>query len=125
MWDSTKLEAVHGSGGTSHDFAEINGDEASVLYRLNRPYEVQIGKAGAAFETVNVPDEFMKLPGALRDPRQGDSARVWRWDQEGEFIEAIREERDCRPSFYDGYVCQKIMDAVLQSNEERRWVDID
>ena len=39
-------------------------------------------------------------------------------------MQAIIEDRPCSPSFYDGMRCQAVVDAVLQSAAERRWVDV-
>tara|TARA_B100001013_G_scaffold158176_1_gene94329 strand:- start:235 stop:1338 length:1104 start_codon:yes stop_codon:yes gene_type:complete len=125
VWESTKLATGHKMGGISHDFAEINGSEATAIYQLNRPYEIKFGTSEKSMETVPVPKEFWKLPESLRVAGEGDSAQVWRWDQEVEFIRAIREGRDCEPSFADGTRSQAVMEAVLQSVEERRWVEVE
>ena len=87
-----------------HDLAELNGTKASAVYRLHTPHEILFAKAGRgeAYEVRPVPAEFLKRPGSPRDPNEGDPLQVFRFDQAWEFISAIREGRDCVPSFYHG-----------------------
>jgi predicted dehydrogenase len=124
VFESTKLARGHGSGGHGHDFVEVNGSEASAVYQLRRPYELQIGRHGETFETIPVPAQFWKVSASLRPAGEGDPSVVWRYDQAVEFITAIRDRRDCSPSFADGVRCQAVMDAVVESVATRRWVDV-
>jgi predicted dehydrogenase len=124
VFESSKLARGHGSGGHGHDFVEVNGMEGSAIYELRRPYEVKIGRRDAAFETVRVPAEFWKVQASTRVAGEGDASVVWRYDQNVEFVTAIRERRDASPSFYDGVRCQAVIDAVVQSATERRWVNV-
>jgi predicted dehydrogenase len=71
-----------------------------------------------------VPPASLTYPGATRDPYEGDPTTTFRFDEDLEFILSIVEGRPSRPSFYDGMRCQAVVDAVLQSAAERRWVDV-
>jgi predicted dehydrogenase len=123
--ESTKLATGRGEGGKSRDYCEVNGSEGTLVYLLENPNEIQMGKrGGAGLKTVQVPDEFLKIPGSPRDAKSGDPLVTFRYDQDVEFIQAIVEQRDCRPSFIDGVKVQAVMEAALQSQRERRWVDI-
>jgi predicted dehydrogenase len=122
--ESSKLTRGQGSGGHGHDFVEVNGMEGSAIYELRHPYELKLGSKDGAFETVRVPVEYWKVPASSRIAGEGDSSVVWRYDQDVEFIQAIQERRDATPSFEDGVRCQAVIDAVIQSTMERRWVDI-
>lgn len=124
VWESTKLATGHGFGGTSHDFVELNGTAGSAIFQLKHPYQLLVAKKGGSFEDLAVPREFLKSEGSLRPAGEGDPATVWRYDQAVELVEAIREGRDCEPSFRDGVKCQAVMAAVLQAIEERRWVSV-
>jgi len=73
---------------------------------------------------VPVPREFLTVPGTPRDPSQGDPTTAFRYDEDYEFIRAIVEGRPCSPSFYDGMRCQAVVDAVLRSASEGRWIDV-
>ena len=35
-----------GEGGTSRDYCEVNGTEGTLVYLLERPNEIQLGKRG-------------------------------------------------------------------------------
>ena len=61
---------------------------------------------------------------APRDPYEGDPTTTFRYDEDVAFVQAIIEDRPCSPSFYDGMRCQAVVDAVLRSAAERRWVDV-
>ncbi len=94
------------------------------MYRLHEPNVVLLGRTGSDLAAVDVPEEFLKLSGSPRDPREGKPATVFRYDLMWEFISAIVERRQARPSFYDGLTSQVVADAVLASYAERRWVEI-
>ena len=109
-----------------HDLAEINGTKASAVYRLHTPHEIRFAKAGRGegYEVRPVPEEFLKRPGSPRNPHEGDPLQVFRFDQAWEFYSAIREGRDCFPSFYHGMRAQAVADTILQAAQERRWLDV-
>jgi predicted dehydrogenase len=124
VFESSKLTRGHGSGGHGHDFVEVNGMDASAIYELRHPYELKVGRHEGKFETVRVPVEFWKLAASNREAGKGDSSVVWRYDQDVEFVTAIQQNRDALPSFDDGVRCQAVIDAVVKSATERRWVDV-
>jgi len=125
VWESSKLVSGRGEGGRSPDLCEVNGSEASIVYSLNRPWEVQIGRLGSGgLETTAVPEEFLKHPASTRDPRAGDPLATFRYDQDAEFIDAIRNNRPCAATFADGARVQAVMDAAALSDQEDRWVDV-
>jgi predicted dehydrogenase len=64
------------------------------------------------------------LPGSLRDPNVGDPLITFRYDQAWEFVDAIRNQRPCRPSFHDGARVQAVTDAAVRSLETRQWVEL-
>ena len=62
--------------------------------------------------------------GSPRDPADGEPATVFRYDLVWEFVSAIVEGREAVPSFHQGLVAQVVADGVLQSYENRTWLDI-
>lgn len=42
----------------------------------------------------------------------------------GDFLVAIADNLKIAPDFYDGYKCQQVLDAVLESSNSRKWIDI-
>ncbi|MBS0209376.1 MAG: Gfo/Idh/MocA family oxidoreductase [Planctomycetes bacterium] len=124
VWEGTTLAKGYHRDGFGHEWAEINGSEGSAVYRLHEPNTLLLGRTGHDLAPVDVPAEFLKLPGSPRNPAEGKPATVFRYDIMWEFISAIVDKRDAVPSFYDGWSAQVIADAVLQSSAERRWLDI-
>lgn len=125
VWESTKLATGRGEGHRGLDWAEVNGPGGSMVFSTQKPLELQIGKPGAPdLETIPVPVNFLVVPGSPRDPSKGDPLATFRYDQDFEFIEAIRQGRPCSPSLLDGAKAQAVMDAALLSAAERRWVDV-
>ena len=123
--ESTKLATGRGEGHHGQDVCEVNGSEGTIVYTTQKPLELRIGKPGAKdLEIVAVPQEFWIWPGSPRDPKAGDPLVTFRYDQDFEFIDAIRHGRPCRPSFLDGARTQAVMDAALRSAEQRAWVDV-
>lgn len=123
-FESTKMAAGRGFYLHSQDYAELNGTDGTLVYFLSTPHKLMRGKAGGDIETVDVPEEFLKVPGSPRDPHSGDPLQNFRYDQSFEFVQAIVEGRPASPDFRDGSRAQAVMDAVLQSAAERRWVDV-
>jgi predicted dehydrogenase len=123
--ESTKLASGRGEGGRSRDYCEVNGSEGSLVFHLDKPLELQIGKRGGpGLEPVAVPEDFLKWPGSPRDPRAGDPVQTFRYDQTWEFVQAILDRRPCVPSLREGCRVQAVMDAALVSAKEQRWVEV-
>ena len=123
--ESTKLATGRGEGHYGQDLAEVNGPEGSLAFTTQRPLELRIGRKNAKdLETVTVPQEFLVYPGSTRDPSQGDPVATFRYDQNFEFIAAIRDGRPCTPSLWDGARVQAVMDAAIASAAEGKWVDV-
>ena len=124
VFEMTKLAPGRGSGGSGLDYVEINGTEGSIVYRLNTPHQIEIGRPGGAMEVRRLSDEWLKVAGSPREVGAGDPLIQFRYDQAFEWISAIREGRPAIPSFYEGARCQAVIDAILESAESRRWVDV-
>ena len=126
MLESTKLATGRGEGARSQDYCEVNGEEGSLVYNLSSPLEILVGKrGGSGLEKVAVPKEFLKHPASTRDSSGGDPLITFRYDQDAEFIDAIRNNRPCWPSFADGARVQAVMDAVLTSEASQKWMEVE
>jgi predicted dehydrogenase len=124
VFESAKTCAGRGDGSTGQDFCEVNGTEGSLIYELGDPHHLRRARLGGAFERVEVPRNLLTPPGAPRDPLAGDPLVGFRYDQAFEFVTAIREDRDCRPSFADGVRVQALLEAIATSARERREVEV-
>lgn len=123
--ESSKLASGRNESWRSLDYAEINGSEASFVFITGEWNKLQTGKVGGpGLQTLEVPREFYTWPGSPRDPGQGDPLVTFRYDQAFEFVDAIRNQRPCVPSFHDGALAQGVMDAAVHSAETRQWVDL-
>lgn len=123
--ESTKMATGRGESAHSQDYVEVNGSEGSIVFQLEEPWVLRITKKGESkLRTLDVPREFLTWPGSPRDPNQGDKLFTFRYDQNFEFIDAIRNKRQATPSFYDGALAQGVMDSALLSAKEARWVDV-
>jgi predicted dehydrogenase len=123
--ESSKLASGRNESWRSLDYVELNGSEASYVFITGEWNKLQTGKAGGpGMETITIPEEFWRWPGSPRDPRAGDPLVTFRYDQAWEFIDAIRQQRPCVPSFHDGARAQGVMDAALVSAETKQWVNL-
>ena len=123
--ESSKLASGRNESWRSLDYVEINGSERSFVFITGEWNKLQTGKVGGpGLETIEVPREFWKWPGSPRDPTRGDPLVTFRYDQAWEFVDAIRNQRPCVPSFHDGARALAVMDAAVKSAETKQWVDL-
>lgn len=108
---------------------EVYGSNGALRYDQDRPYELQavVGKEMMGLYAVRGIDKeepypWVPVPMDLRDrwsplspPRQTLTP---------DFVAAIRGESDFLPSFYDGMKTQEVLDALLVSNEQNRWISL-
>ena len=125
VWEGTTLAKGHHNDGFGWEWAEVNGSEGSAVYRLTEPNTILLGRHGQSLETVQVPEEFLVVDGSPRDPHEGVPATVFRYDLVYEFTSAIVEDRAAMPGFDHGAAAQAVADAVLESNQSRKWVDVE
>jgi len=123
--ESSKLASGHNESWRSLDWVELNGSSASFEFTTGKWNELLHGKAGGpGLVPLPVPREFWVYPGCPRDPNAGDPLITFRYDQAFEFIDAIRNQRPCVPSFHDGARTQAVIDAAVRSAETRAWVEL-
>lgn len=123
--EGTTLAKGYHFDGFGHDWAEVNGSEATAVYQLKEPNTILLGKHGESLHAVEVPDEFLVPAGSPRDPKQGVPSTVFRYDLVWEFVSAIVEGRDAVPGFDHGASAQAVADAVLESFDKKTWVQIE
>src|SRR6266571_6309261 len=115
--ESSKLASGRNESWRSLDYVEVNGTERSFEFTTGKWNELMHGKLGGpGLAPLAVPEEFWKWPGAPRDPRAGDPLVTFRYDQAFEFIDAILNQRPCRPSFHDGARAKAVMEAAITSS---------
>lgn len=124
VYESSKLAWGLGSGGRSPDDLDLHGTEGSIIYRMQTPDILQIGKMGGDLETVPVPEEFIRPVGGVPGMLEGDPWQTFRYNEIFEFVDAIRHNRECVPSLADGARTQAVVDAVVESSRRRQWVEV-
>jgi predicted dehydrogenase len=123
--ESSKLASGMNESWRSPDRVELNGSAASFSFTTGTWNELQYGPAGGpGLKPLPVPKEFWTVPGSPRDPGAGDPLVTFRYDQAWEFIDAIRSQRPCVPSFHDGVRVQAVVDAAVKSAEARQWMEL-
>src|SRR6185369_3218656 len=60
VWEGTTLAKGYGLAGFGHEWAEINGSQASAVYRLHMPNTILFGRTGEDVAPREVPAEFLK-----------------------------------------------------------------
>lgn len=120
----SKVARARENGGRGLDEFEVYGTEGTIIYHLHRPHEIMLGSTNGRLETRAVPREFLVYANSPRDPFVGEPTTTFRYDQDFAFIRAILTGGRDIPTFYDGMRSQAVIDAVLQSARERRWVDV-
>jgi predicted dehydrogenase len=108
---------------------EVFGSEGSFMFNLERLNELQYySRKDAAeeqgFRTIIVTEQAHPFISHWWPP-----GHIIGWEhtfihEVADFITAIGEKRDATPDFYDGYRCQLVLDAALNSAKSREWIDI-
>jgi predicted dehydrogenase len=123
--ESSKLASGRNESWRSLDYVELNGSEGTFEFTTGKWNELIFGKVGGpGLAPLAVPREFWTWPGSPRDPGTGDPLVTFRYDQAFEFVEAIRNQRPCVPSFHEGADVVRVMDAALESAESGKWVEL-
>jgi predicted dehydrogenase len=124
-FDLSKIAKGRDKGGKGLDEFEVYGTEGTLIYHLHRPHEILIGRPDGVLETVQVPREFLTYPGSPRNPFEGEPTTMFRYDEDIAFIQSIvNGHSGDLPTFYDGMRCQAVIDAVVQSAQQRSWVEV-
>ena len=82
--------------------------DVRIHHRQMERAAIRQSSAAPASRRSPVPREFWTWPGSPRDPSVGDPLVTFRYDQAFEFIDAIRNQRPCVPSFHDGVRTQAV-----------------
>lgn len=128
-WVASGRRSGRTLGKADYQYLEINGTKGTIVYNLQKPNELQLSSGNLLFEndqivTIPVPENFLRLPNSPRDVKADEPVIGFRYDQIFTFINGIVKDEEIIPSFYDGLACQKVLDAVLMSIKEKKWVKI-
>jgi predicted dehydrogenase len=118
------FEASRFANGHKNDHTiEIHGSEGSLRFSLERLNELEFkGPDHRGYETILVTDESDPYVDHWWPP-----GHVIGWEhtfvhENVEFLSAVAEGGEFRPSFEDGYEVQAILHAIEQSDQTGEWV---
>jgi predicted dehydrogenase len=108
---------------------EINGSKGSIKFELERLNELQFfsreDEAGTqGFRTIGVTEEVHPFMTHWWPAGHIIGYEHTFVHELHSFISAIVNNSETTPSFYDGYKCAQVMDAVDLSIDERAWVSV-
>jgi predicted dehydrogenase len=93
-------------GNTNYIRAEVYGDKGGIRFNLNEKDRLEICRDGK-MELAIVPEGFFTT-------------------QMQEFINVISDKPDRYvPTLSDGYKCQRVLDAILESAENNSWISLN
>ncbi len=106
---------VYGTAGRLHLLVSHRGVTLRGLQQGNPHWEtIKVEGTVSVEEAGGTDNEDFFRPG-----RHSPTNSTYRW------LEAIRTDKaEVSPSLWDGYFAQEVIDAVILSSEERRWVTI-
>lgn len=117
------------TGRTWDNSFSISGSRGSLRFSQQRSYELQLFVSGdpegqRGFRSVNVGPEhghygkFWPFAGVPLGLHELKTIEVF------ELLSAVAEGRPAQPDFREGWEVCRVIDAVVKSAEERRWVDV-
>ncbi len=112
---------------------EICGSEAMLILNLDHDNwinSLHTSERGGSPEPVLIPDSAQgNIPREASTPERREIARRAFIEDHPSlvraFIDSIVNDTDPSPTFEDGHRTQAVMDAIILSARERRWVDTD
>ena len=120
----TFLNTTHLTGRGFEQKIEVYGSQGALRYDQDKPYTLQVAIGKEMMDLflprgVERPEPYpsVPVPAELRDRWPGMSLTP-------DFVGAIRGDSAFMPTFYDGMRVQQVLDALLQSNAERCWVQL-
>jgi predicted dehydrogenase len=124
-FESTRLA----TGRKNYNTLEINGEKGSVFWNFENQnyiefYDHKNPPSEAGFRKINVTHDVHPYHGGWWPQGHGigyaDSFVI----EISEFIRAIFDNRPFSPDFNDGFICQRILDAVERSSNQRKWITL-
>lgn len=108
---------------------EIFGSEGGLVFNLQRLNELEFYSRGdeateQGFRTIMVTESNHPYMSAWWPP-----GHIIGWEhtfihEVSDFLLAVAKDEPVSPDFYDGLRCQQVLDAVVESTVEGRWVEV-
>ena len=117
------------AGRRNHNRFEVNGSKGSVVFNLERMNELEYYSCDdpeglQGFRTIQATDASHPYLHAWWPPAHIIGYEHTFIHQVYNLMQAIANDKAPSPSFVDGVKCQEVLDAVVKSAAEKRWVEI-
>ena len=117
------------AGRRNQNQFEINGDKGSLVWKLESMNELQYFDRTESSETQGFRTIIVTQPEHPYMQAWWPAGHIVGYEHSFineiyDLIQAIANDKPITPTFEDGLRCQEVLDAVLKSAEERRWVKI-
>ncbi len=117
------------AGRKNHNRFEINGSKGSIVFNLERMneleyYNVDDPEGLQGFRVIQATDPSHPYLHAWWPPAHIIGYEHTFIHQVYNLMQAIAQDKMPSPSFVDGVKCQEVLDAVVKSIQEKRWVKI-
>lgn len=117
------------AGRKNHNRFEINGSKGSIVFNLERMneleyYNVDDPEGLQGFRVIQATDPSHPYLHAWWPPAHIIGYEHTFIHQVYNLMQAIAHDKMPSPSFVDGVKCQEVLDAVVKSIQEKRWVKI-
>jgi len=117
------------AGRRNHNRFEVNGSKGSVVFNLERMneleyYNVDDPEGLQGFRLIQATDSSHPYMQAWWPPAHIIGYEHTFIHQVYNLIQAIAHDKMPSPSFVDGVKCQEVLDAVVRSIQEKRWIKI-
>jgi predicted dehydrogenase len=110
---------------------EVHGSEGSLAFTMERPneldyYDGRDPKEVQGFRTIYFgPAHRYGSSLLFSTPGMGTGYVDSVTNQMRDFLEAIESDKECSPTFYDGWKVSRLIRAILESSEKRTWISVE
>jgi predicted dehydrogenase len=114
------------SGRKSFMRIEAYGDRGSLIHEFEADGPMHLIGSGVRenkFEPISIPDRLRQGLALQRLDLSATIGQCWR-RLTGLMVDAIRYDGRPVPGFYEGMRSQEVIDAVMRSSQEKRWVEL-
>jgi predicted dehydrogenase len=118
------------SGRKNHERIEINGSKGSITFNFERMNELEFwskddGLDVQGFRTIIATEDVHPYMNAWWPPGHLIGYENTFVNQFADFIKAVVTKDQVQPNFHDGWMCNKVLDAVSRSIQSLTWEDVD
>ena len=108
---------------------EIFGSEGSVTFNLERLNELEYYSRNDDSTMQGFRNIIVTESGHPYINKWWPPGHIIGWEHTfiheiGDFLQAVANDTEIKPDFYDGFKCQQVLDAAIQSAKSGKWVSV-